>query len=67
MVVQIHWQNRRDLNDTIYAIEVDFGTLEELRSFWEEYRKDHSPPEGYMPLIVSEDSPLFVKEAVHDS
>ncbi len=63
MLIQLHWQNRDDLNQTEMVGQCGFDDAEKAMAWVKELidRRRDEMPEGWCPLVCTEDSPLFWK------
>ncbi len=60
MLMQIHWQNKKDSLDTDMRAQREINSKEEMREFIRDAWITQPPPEGYEFLMVEEGSELFV-------
>ena len=61
-LVQLHWQNRDNLDQTEFIAQGDFASADEMHGWAREIidRRGSEMPDGWIPLIVAEDHPRFV-------
>ncbi len=66
MLLQLHWQHRTRLNDTVFVAQGEFQDSAEGATACKEWmgeliqRKGPECPDEYGPLLCDETSPLFV-------
>ncbi len=67
--VQLHWQNRQNIEQTIFVAEEEFK-LGESASLWAMdviSLRAGEMPEGWMPMLCTEDCRYFVKQPTLNS
>lgn len=62
MLVQIHWQNRSNLKETQLVAQGEFDDAKLIMGWAEEImkRRRAEMPDGYCPMMCTEDSEYFV-------
>lgn len=63
-IIQVHWQNRDDLKQTDFVAQsADLDDVTALMEWAQEVikRRFNECPEGWTPLVCTEDAPMFVK------
>ncbi len=63
MLVQLHWQNYRDLKDTQFVAQGDPRTNEELQAWATALlvSRGDECPDRWLPLVMNEQCDLFVR------
>ena len=67
MLLQLHWQNRNNLRQTEFVAQGSFEEGTDIRTelgAWLEdvmKRRGHECPEGWVPMVCTEDSDYFEK------
>lgn len=62
MLYQLHWQNRRDNEQTEFVAQADLNSPEEFQSWINDVidRRGNEIPEGWCPVVMTSDCHLFV-------
>jgi hypothetical protein len=62
MLVQLHWQNRADYRETEFVAQGEFTDPESFREWSADVikRRGNEIPDGWCPMMCTEDSEYFV-------
>ncbi len=62
-LLQFHWQNLKDIQETMFVAQGSFTDTGEAMKWIEQTIEKHkeSCPEGWCSLVCTEDAPCFVK------
>jgi len=65
MLAQLHWQNPANLEETIFLGQNEYPDSDRFNAWACELieRRGSECPKGWMALVCTEDSPLFVRSA----
>ncbi len=63
MLVQLHWQNQDDFNDTIFVAQTEYRDPQRFRIWVRDLmdRRGNECPDKWLPLCCNENAPMFVK------
>lgn len=64
-LLQLHWQNRSNYRETEFVAQVGGDTFEEIHARLTEIveRRKGECPEGWVPMVCTQDSEYFVLAA----
>jgi hypothetical protein len=64
-ILQLHWQNPKELKETIFVSQGQFPSEEEFQNWVTELieRRRGEIPDGWAAMVCTESSPFFVKAA----
>lgn len=61
MLVQLHWQNRANLRETIMVSQSDVASNDDVRTWLNDVmdRRREEMPDGWIPMVCTEHSRHF--------
>lgn len=65
LLVQLHWQDPRNISRTRFVAQAGHTSFEDFQAWFEDVitRRRHECPEGWGPMICTQDSEHFVLAA----
>lgn len=64
-LVQLHWQDRKNLDRTEFVAQGSFNDIDRFRAWINDLldRRGAEMPRGWCPLVMTEGDPRFVLQA----